>query len=62
MYEPLAQAVADLGPYGAMIGVAGDMNIDIRTAAHPLAVENALNKTVHELDPLLAVAKRQHNG
>jgi len=56
MYEPLAQAVADLGPYGAMIGVAGDMNIVIRTAADPLAVETALNKTVHELDPLLAVA------
>jgi predicted permease len=56
MYEPLAQAVADLGPYGAMIGVAGDMDIVIRTAADPLAVENALNKTVHELDPLLAVA------
>ncbi len=56
MYEPLAQAVADLGPYGAMIGVAGDMNIVIRTAADPLAVESALNKTVHELDPLLAVA------
>jgi ABC-type antimicrobial peptide transport system permease subunit len=56
MYEPLAQAVADLGPYGAMIGVAGDMNIVIRTATDPLAVENALNKTVHELDRLLAVA------
>jgi predicted permease len=56
MYEPLAQAVADLGPYGAMIGVAGDMNIVIRTAADPLAVETALNKTLHELDPLLAVS------
>jgi predicted permease len=57
MYEPLAQAVADLGPYGVMIGVAGgDMDIVIRTAADPLAVENALNKTVHELDPLLAIA------
>jgi putative ABC transport system permease protein len=56
MYEPLAQALAHLGPYGAMIGVAGDMDIVIRTAADPLAVENALNKTVHELDPLLAVA------
>jgi putative ABC transport system permease protein len=56
MYEPLAQAVADLGPYGAMIGTAGDMNIVIRTTADPLAAENALNKTVRELDPLLAVA------
>jgi putative ABC transport system permease protein len=57
MYEPLAQAVADLGPYGVMIGVAGgDMDIVIRTAADPLALENVLNKTVHELDPLLAVA------
>ena len=56
MYEPLAQAVADLGPDGAMIGVAGDMNIVIRMAGDPLAVKTALIKTVHELDPLLAVA------
>jgi putative ABC transport system permease protein len=56
MYEPLSQAAADLGPYGAMIGVSGDMNIVIRTAADPLAIENTLNKSVHELDPLLAVA------
>ena len=42
MYEPLAQAVADLGPYGAMIGVAGDMDIVIRTAADPLPVQSTL--------------------
>jgi predicted permease len=56
MYEPLSQAVADLGPFGAMIGVAGDMNIVIRTTGNPEALDNALNKTVHQLDPLLAVA------
>ena len=56
MYEPLSQAVADLGPFGAMIGVAGDMNIVIRTAGDPVALETALNQTVHQLDPLLAVA------
>jgi predicted permease len=56
MYEPLSQAVADLGSFGAMIGVAGDMNIVIRTAGDPAALEAALNKTVHQLDPLLAVA------
>jgi putative ABC transport system permease protein len=56
MYEPLGQAMADLGSYGEMIGVAGDMDIVIRTVSRPLAVENALNRIVHELDPLLAVA------
>ncbi len=56
MYEPLSQAVADLGPFGAMIGVAGDMNIVIRTVGDPVALETALNQSVHQLDPLLAVA------
>jgi putative ABC transport system permease protein len=56
MYEPLSQAVADLGPFGAMIGVAGDTNIVIRTTGDPAALQVVLNKTVHQLDPLLAVA------
>ena len=56
MYEPLAQAVADLGPFGAMIGVAGDMNIVVRTAGHPAAIEDTLNKTIRQLDPLLAIS------
>jgi len=56
MYEPLSQAVADLGPFGAMIGVAGDTNIVIRTTGDPAALQVVLNKSVHQLDPLLAVA------
>lgn len=56
MYEPLSQAVADLGPFGAMIGVAGNMDIVIRTTGDPVALVNAVNNTVHQLDPLLAVA------
>jgi putative ABC transport system permease protein len=56
MYEPLSQAKADLGPFGAMIGVAGDMNIVVRAAGDPATLEIALNKTVHQLDWLLAVS------
>jgi putative ABC transport system permease protein len=56
MYEPLAQAAADLGPYGAMIGVAGDMEIVVRSAGDPATLEIALNQSVHQLDPLLAVS------
>jgi putative ABC transport system permease protein len=56
MYEPLGQARADLGPYGAMIGVAGDMNIVVRPEGDPAALENLLNQTVRQLDPLLALS------
>ncbi len=56
MYEPLTQAKADLGPYGDMIGVAGDMNIVIRAEGDPSALESTLNKTVRRLDPMLAVS------
>jgi predicted permease len=56
MYEPLSQAAADLGPYAAMIGVAGDMNVVIRTTGDPVALVNSLNITVHQLDPMLAVS------
>ena len=56
MYEPLGQAMADLGPYGAMIGVAGDMNIVVRAEGDPATLENMLNQTVRQLDPLLALS------
>lgn len=56
MYEPLSQAAADLGPYAAMIGVVGDMNVVIRTTGDPATLINTVNSTVHQLDPLLAVA------
>jgi len=55
MYEPLAQAAADLGPYAAMIGVVGDMQIVIRTTGDPALLVNSLNRAVHQLDPLLPV-------
>ena len=56
MYEPLSQAAAGLGPYAAMIGVAGDMNVVIRTTGNPVTSLNALNSAVHQLDPMLAVS------
>jgi predicted permease len=56
MYEPLSQAAADLGPFAAMIGVAGDMNVVIRTTGNPVALVNTLNTIVHQLDPMLAVS------
>lgn len=57
MYEPLSQAAAGLGPYAAMIGVAGDMNVVIRATGNPVALVNALNTSVHQLDPMLAVSR-----
>jgi len=53
MYEPLAQAAADLGRYGAMIGVVGGMDLVIRTTGDPTAIVNAVNSAVHQLDPML---------
>lgn len=55
MYEPLAQAAADLGPFAPMIGVVGNMNLVVRTTADPASLLNAVNGTVHRLDPLLPV-------
>ncbi len=61
MYEPLSQAAADLGPEAAMIGVAGDMRAVVRTAGDPAGdpgtLGMAFEKTVHQLDPLLAVTE-----
>ena len=56
MYEPLSQGKAALGPFGAMMGVAGGMNLVIRTAGEPATQESALEKTVHQMDPLLAIS------
>ena len=56
MYEPLAQAAGDLGPFAAIIGVVGDMNLVIRTTGDPAGLVSALGNTVHRLDPLLPVA------
>lgn len=57
MYEPLAQAAADLGSYGAMIGVVGGLNVVMRTGGDPSALEGTLAKTIRQLDPQLAVSE-----
>jgi putative ABC transport system permease protein len=56
MYEPLSQAAADLGAYGAMIGVAGTMNVVVRTAGDPAALGTDFTQVVRQLDPLLAIS------
>jgi predicted permease len=57
MYEPLSQAAAALGPMAPMIGVASGMDMVIRTAGDPTALSTSLEKTIHQLDPLLAVSR-----
>jgi putative ABC transport system permease protein len=57
MYEPLGQAAADLGSYGAMIGVVGGLNVEMRTTGDPSALEGTLTKTIRQLDPQLAVSE-----
>ena len=57
MYEPISQAAADLGSYGAMIGVIGGLDVVIRTTGDPSALTDAFTKTVRQLDPLLAISE-----
>jgi hypothetical protein len=57
MYEPVSQAAAALGPMAAMLGVAGDMDVVIRTADDPVPLVSILEKIVHQLDPLLVVSR-----
>jgi putative ABC transport system permease protein len=57
MYEPVSQAAAALGPMAAMLGVAGNMNVVIRTADDPTRLVPLLEKIVHQLDPLLVVSQ-----
>jgi len=59
MYEPVSQAAADLGPLAAMIGVVGELRVVVRTATDPAALEASFTKTVHQLDPLLAITDTQ---
>ena len=56
MYEPLAQAAADLGPIGDLVGVVGDMHVVMRTAGDPAELEASLTKAVQRADPTLAVS------
>lgn len=57
MYEPVAQATEDLGSYGAMVGVIGGLNLVVRTTGDPGVIGGVLEKTVHQLDPSLAVSE-----
>jgi ABC-type antimicrobial peptide transport system permease subunit len=57
MYEPISQAAAALGPMAAMLGVAGNMDVVIRTADDPTPLVPSLEKIVHRLDPLLVVSR-----
>ena len=57
MYEPIAQAAAALGPMAEMLGVAGNMDVVIRTVDDPTQLAASLVKIVHQLDPLLVVSQ-----
>ena len=59
MYEPVSQAAAALGPMAAMLGVAGNMEVVIRTKANPTQLVPSLEKIVHQLDPLLVLSRPQ---
>jgi putative ABC transport system permease protein len=57
MYEPVAQAAADLGDYGAMVGIVGGLDVVVRTSGDPVAMNETLMKSVRQLEPLLAVSE-----
>lgn len=59
MYEPVSQAAVALGPMAAMLGVAGNMDVVIRTTGDPTQLAATLEKIVHQLDPLLVVSRIQ---
>ncbi|HEY1580990.1 MAG TPA: ADOP family duplicated permease, partial [Terracidiphilus sp.] len=46
MYEPVSQAAAALGPMAAMLGVAGNMDVVIRTSEDPALLAPILEKIV----------------
>ena len=62
MYEPISQAAAALGPMAAMLGVAGNMDVVIRTTDDPTQLIPSLEKIVHQLDPLLVVSRAPYDG
>ena len=55
MYEPIAQAAADLGPMANMLGVAGSMDLVVSTAQDPTLLAADAERIIHQMDPLLAV-------
>ena len=56
IYQPVSQAAAALGPMAPMLGVAGNMDVLIRTAGDPTLLAATLGRIVHELDPLLVIS------
>ncbi len=56
MYEPLSQNALDLGSMAAMVGVARNMDLVVRTAQNPKQLSVMVEKVVHQLDPLVPVA------
>ena len=60
MYEPLSQLQRQFQPEVAgLIGTRGDMHLVISTTGDPSALATGIDKTVHQLDPLLAVENIQ---
>src|SRR5581483_4628793 len=60
MYEPFSQFQRQYEPkVQQMIGVRGSMHLVINTAGDPAALTVGLQKTVHQLDPLLALENVQ---
>jgi predicted permease len=57
MYEPVSQAAAALGPMAAMLGVAGNMDVVLRTTEDPTRLTPSLERLVHQLDPLLVLSQ-----
>jgi putative ABC transport system permease protein len=57
MYEPVSQAAAALGPMAAMLGVAGNMDVVLRTTEDPTQLTPSLERLVHLLDPLLVLSQ-----
>ncbi len=56
MYEPLSQLQRQFPPeVTALIGTRGDMHLVLNTTGDPAALAAELQRTVHQLDPLLAV-------
>jgi predicted permease len=60
MYEPLSQLQRQFQPeLAALIGTHSGMHIVIQSTGDPTALAASLEKTVHQLDPLLAVENIQ---
>jgi putative ABC transport system permease protein len=56
MYEPFQQSQRQFEPQlQQVLGVRNSLHIVLNAAGDPLALEASLEKTVHQLDPLLAV-------